>query len=83
MDDVRDLVLGDRVRRPSSRSVMSPRTKRHALELLRLAIRLQPPAVVPEVERDDGRALADERGDRPGAEAAERAGDEPAAQTSS
>ena len=76
VDDVRDPVVGDRVRDRLRLGDVAP-DKGHGRELLLARDQVQAPAVAPEVQRDDGRALAGEGGDRPGPEAAERPGDEP------
>ena len=56
---------------------MSPATCVDARELVRRHDQPQPVRVVAEVVRDDLLAVVDQRRDRPRADAAERAGDEP------
>jgi hypothetical protein len=77
MDDVRDPVVGERVA-DRLRLDDVALDGGDAVELAGRGDQPEPAVVDAQIERDDGRALARERRDRPGAEAPERAGDEPA-----
>jgi hypothetical protein len=77
MDNMRDAMPGDRVPdRLRLRDVAL--LEDDGLELFELGDQVEPTAVDAQVECDDRCALAGERDDCPGAEAAQRAGDEPA-----
>jgi hypothetical protein len=77
VDDVRDLVLGQRAR-DRLRVGDVALDVRDRLELCGRRDEAKAPVVDAQVERDDAGALARERGDGPGTEAAECPGDEPA-----